>query len=503
MQFYARRTVRREDEEDAPYDPWSSRRSNHIKLHSYESPVKQYVEVKIGGHPLDHKHADYTAPHVAHTPIKIAPKESSLGQNQSSVYAIHHKEPMKYVEVKIGGHRYDHKRCVAADETLVGFNDQLASIDSGAMGCSLCLSPAESTLVQLYCRHAVCVSCFETSTHTDTRVLCQVCFQKVPFLHPHLIRPPHQLRHESAEMEGGMDLEKMALAVSCVGLGYIGPKIAQRVSHALRGISMGGDDIPALVSAAAPVLEEITMANINAIIDADGAQRWRNRVQVVLEPSKLLRYEFVQTLGKGNFSEVMLMKKTSVNPQTHASSLCVLKESDKLQEAMNEVNLLSKLQSPHVVRLQNYFIEQVGHLHYAYLELEYCDRGNLAELLTSQGKVDNDMFARVMLQLCSGLAAIHDHHIVHRDLKPANILLTTDGVVKISDFGVSTCLDSALVTRHAAGTMSFMAPEVRRYFLGESVVYDWTADIWSLGAVAVALLTGMPEPKVATRPGTM
>lgn len=73
-------------------------------------------------------------------------------------------------------------------------------------------------------------------------------------------------------------------------------------------------------------------------------------------------------------------------------------------------------------------------------------------------------------------------------------------MVKIADFGVSTWLESDVLTHHAAGTVAFMAPEVRRYFLGEAVSYDGRADIWSLGALAVAMLTGDPEPRVATRP---
>ncbi|KAF0744593.1 hypothetical protein Ae201684_001061 [Aphanomyces euteiches] len=479
-------------EEDTPFDPWNSRRSNSIKLHSYESPVKQYVEVKIGGHTLDHKHVADPKASVAHAPMKVTPKTIS-GHNQASVFQVHHKERMQYVEVKIGGHRYDHKRCVATDETLVGFNNQLSVIKSGSIGCALCFGIDVGPLVHLYCRHAVCIPCFDSFTQNGTRVLCQVCFKKVPFLHPHMMLASQQ----TAKSDASMDFDKMTLAVSCVGLGYAGPKVVTRISHALRGISIGETAVPKLTT---------TLAHVNEIIDTDGAQSWRNRVQLVMEPSKLLRYEYVDTLGQGNFSQVLLMKKSySIcrivdHIRRSGGALCVLKESDKLQEAMNEISVLSKLHSPHVVRLNQYFIEQVGHLHYAYLELEYCDRGNMAEYIASQGKMDHDMFARVMLQLCSGLAEIHRHNVVHRDLKPANILLTSDGVVKISDFGVSTCLESALVTRHAAGTMSFMAPEVRRYFLGESVEYDWAADIWSLGAVAVALLTGMAEPKVATRP---
>lgn len=73
--------------------------------------------------------------------------------------------------------------------------------------------------------------------------------------------------------------------------------------------------------------------------------------------------------------------------------------------------------------------------------------------------------------------------------------LQSEGTTKIADFGVSTYLESDLLTHHAAGTLAFMAPEVRRYFLGEVVSYDAKADIWSLGALALAMLTGNPEPQ--------
>lgn len=90
--------------------------------------------------------------------------------------------------------------------------------------------------------------------------------------------------------------------------------------------------------------------------------------------------------------------------------------------------------------------------------------------------------------------------IVADSLRLLEMVVQSAGVAKIADFGVSTCLESDLLTHHAAGTVAFMAPEVRRYFLGEDVSYDAKADIWSLGALAFAMLTGNPEPRVATRP---
>lgn len=126
------------------------------------------------------------------------------------------------------------------------------------------------------------------------------------------------------------------------------------------------------VAAAAEAVEE-TIAN--------GAARWQKRVASLRAPSKLLKFEFVRTLGIGNFAEVMLVKRKK---RTDASDLTVLKESDKLQEAVNEIRILSKIRSPHVVRIFQYFIEEVGHRHFAYIEMEYCDRGDLVQMLQQQ-----------------------------------------------------------------------------------------------------------------------
>ncbi|CBN77816.1 protein kinase [Ectocarpus siliculosus] len=109
---------------------------------------------------------------------------------------------------------------------------------------------------------------------------------------------------------------------------------------------------------------------------------------------------------------------------------------------------------------------------------------------------------RVALGLCEGLQRLHERGILHRDLKPANILLTKNGAVRVADLGVSTRLDpSRPLTENAAGTIPFMAPEVRKYLLGSKVAYSGKADVWAVGALVYAMAVGDPAPaELATEP---
>lgn len=72
--------------------------------------------------------------------------------------------------------------------------------------------------------------------------------------------------------------------------------------------------------------------------------------------------------------------------------------------------------------------------------------------------------------------------------------------MKIADFGVSKQLNQT-VTYHPAGTLAYMAPEVRQFLFNSEVSFDFRADIWSLGAIGIAMITGDLEPRIAIRPG--
>jgi len=118
--------------------------------------------------------------------------------------------------------------------------------------------------------------------------------------------------------------------------------------------------------------------------------------------------------------------------------------------------------------------------------LEYVDGGTLESWIKINGPLDEESVSIVVAQVLMGLEYLHSKRIIHRDLKPANILISSSGVVKITDFGVSTqLLNIEAVRTSCVGTPHYSAPEVIMV-----KPYSFTADIWSLGCVVFELLFG-------------
>ena len=259
-----------------------------------------------------------------------------------------------------------------------------------------------------------------------------------------------------------------------------------------------------------PAADEPTSLLVRPYKDMNDQIGWNKRIAFLEPPSKLLRYKYVRTLGKGSFADVFLVERlVGIITVIQYSSLklnrgdryCVLKESDKLEAAVNEMNALNRVNNPNVVHIEDFFMERIGHKMLAYIEMEYCDCGDLKSLIERSGPLEPERVKSILEQLMNGLASLHAQKIVHRDLKPANILFSKTNGVKIADLGVSTDLGSRSYTQNAVGTLAFMAPEIRKYFAGGgSIQYDTRADIWSLGAVALAMVTGNSEPNILSRP---
>jgi mitogen-activated protein kinase kinase 3 len=123
--------------------------------------------------------------------------------------------------------------------------------------------------------------------------------------------------------------------------------------------------------------------------------------------------------------------------------------------------------------------------------LEFMDGGSLDDYMQKQGKCSECELASIAYCGLKGLAFLHEHHQLHRDIKLSNMLINRDGLVKISDFGISRDLESTLAKAATfTGTLLYMAPE--RISGG---LYSYPSDIWSFGLAVMACAIGkLPVP---------
>ncbi len=209
---------------------------------------------------------------------------------------------------------------------------------------------------------------------------------------------------------------------------------------------------------------------------------------------KVPGFEVLGELGRGGMGVVYLARQTLLNRKC-ALKMILAGEHAGPEAAVRflaEAEAVARLSHPNVIR-----IHAIGeHEGSPYLELEYAEAGNLERRL--DGKPWTVRQAVELVEaLARGVAEAHRLGIVHRDLKPANVLLTREGVPKVTDFGLARCIgvDSGLTLAESIiGSPSYMAPEQA---FGRAREAGPRADVYSLGAILYELLTGRP-PFVGT-----
>jgi serine/threonine protein kinase len=206
-----------------------------------------------------------------------------------------------------------------------------------------------------------------------------------------------------------------------------------------------------------------------------------------MKPKHLGPYRLVRILGHGGMGAVYeaVNRETDEPAAIKILSASLSKQEDFRQRFESEIATLRKLRHPNIVRLFG-FGEQDGVLFYA---MELVDGKSLQGELESGRLFTWREVAQIGIQTARALRHAHDRGVVHRDIKPANLLLCTDGSVKLSDFGIARLFGSAGMTAvgNVLGTVEFMAPEQ-----ADAQPPGPRADLYSLGAVFFALLTGRP-----------
>jgi WD40 repeat protein/serine/threonine protein kinase len=209
----------------------------------------------------------------------------------------------------------------------------------------------------------------------------------------------------------------------------------------------------------------------------------------VLDLPCVAGYEILTTLGRGGMGVVYKARQVKLN-RVVALKMILAGEhagTDQLERFRIEREAVARLQHPNVVQIYEVG-EQDG---LPFFSLEYVDGGSLAQKLGGRPQPPRQA-AQLVQVLAQAVYAAHQHDIVHRDLKPANVLLTREGIPKITDFGLAKRLDSH--THHTQsgailGTPSYMAPEQAD---GKTTRVGPAADIYALGAILYELLTGQP-----------
>jgi serine/threonine-protein kinase len=211
--------------------------------------------------------------------------------------------------------------------------------------------------------------------------------------------------------------------------------------------------------------------------------------------TRLGPYEVIGPLGAGGMGEVYRATDTNLKRAVALKVLpaILLGDSSRVTRLQREAETLAALNHANVAHV--YGLERSGAT--TAIVMELVEGPTLADRVAA-GRLPPDEALGLALQILGGLEAAHESGIVHRDLKPANIKITTDGTVKVLDFGIAKVLDprasapAEVLTTPAAtaagivlGTAAYMSPEQAR---GKSV--DKRTDIWAFGCVLYEMLTG-------------
>jgi serine/threonine protein kinase len=196
------------------------------------------------------------------------------------------------------------------------------------------------------------------------------------------------------------------------------------------------------------------------------------------------RYQIQSVIGQGGMGEVLLAIHMGMKRKVAIKRIKGQSNPTSLRRFLTEAESLAKLTHKNIVTVHDSGHDEQG----PYIVMEYVEGGTVSDRLKT-GAMPVDESIRIISQVCEGLGQAHTAGIIHRDIKPGNILLTSDGVPKLADFGLARAegLDAGHTVAGAVlGTIDFMPPEQRR----DVSLTDARSDLWSLAATFYQMITG-------------
>ena len=196
------------------------------------------------------------------------------------------------------------------------------------------------------------------------------------------------------------------------------------------------------------------------------------------------RYEILGRVGSGGMADVYKGKDHKLNRYVAIKVLKSDYRSDEvfIKKFLSEAQAAAGLMHPNVVNV--YDVGQDRGLYYMVMEL--VEGITLKDYIEKKGKISAKETVSISIQMVTGLQAAHNHHIIHRDIKPQNIIISKDGKVKVTDFGIARATTSTqTISTSVMGSVHYTSPEQAR-----GGVVDEKSDIYSIGITMYEMVTG-------------
>ena len=195
------------------------------------------------------------------------------------------------------------------------------------------------------------------------------------------------------------------------------------------------------------------------------------------------RYEVLSKIGAGGMADVYKGKDHMLNRYV---AIKVLKKEYREDENFvrkfrSEAQAAAGLLHPNIVNV--YDVGEDRGLYYMVMEL--VAGITLKEYIDKKGRLSHREVISIAIQVCSGIGAAHAAEIIHRDIKPQNIIISRDGKVKVTDFGIAKAVTSNTISSNAMGSVHYTSPEQARGGFS-----DQKSDIYSIGITLFEMVTG-------------
>ena len=202
---------------------------------------------------------------------------------------------------------------------------------------------------------------------------------------------------------------------------------------------------------------------------------------------RICKYQKLSKIGEGTYGVVYKAKDLQSNVLVALKKIRLKPEEEGIPStAIREISLLKELYQLNIVNL----LDVIHTSKKLTLVFEYCD-SDLKKIMDGlKGeKLPIDTVKLYLYEMLKGINYIHKHKILHRDLKPQNLLINTNGVLKICDFGLARGFGVPIrIYTNEVVTLWYRAPDI---LLG-SKMYDTSVDIWSIGCIFAEMILGIP-----------